>query len=184
MSPVLLHDALYFALTLVLSALFAMGGVGTAMALVPTFGMLGMALDLAKAIGLFVNSVSTLSASVMNAVRGVLDIVFALPLAISMMIATPLGAWMSRDVPQQVIQWVLAAFMVVSTVLLLFFKRQPKVAHDRVWMLVAPGARVGWVSGLIGGRIMTYRLSSGGVKKLIAVLLLILTAKMIWNLLR
>ena len=86
MSALILHDALYFALTLALSTLFAMGGVGAAVALVPTFGMLGMALDLAKAIGLFVNSVSTMSASVMNAARGVLDIRFALPLAVSMMI--------------------------------------------------------------------------------------------------
>lgn len=249
MSALILHDALYFALTLALSTLFAMGGVGAAVALVPTFGMLGMALDLAKAIGLFVNSVSTMSASVMNAARGVLDIRFALPLAVSMMIATPLGAWMSRDVPQHVIEWVLAGFMIVSAALLLFFKRQPKAAYDRVWVLIALGVGVGWVSGLIGvgggspilavlvllgfdakkaayavsfsipfatlggfftylsfanmdwsllavvsvaaalggvigGRIMTYRLSSSGVKKLIAGLLLILAAKMIWNLLR
>jgi len=40
------------------------------------------------------------------------------------------------------------------------------------------------LGGVIGGRIMTYRLSSGGVKKLIAALLLILAAKMIWDLLR
>jgi uncharacterized membrane protein YfcA len=249
MSALVLHDAVYFALTLALSTLFAMGGVGAAVALVPTFGMLGMALDLAKAIGLFVNSVSTMSASVMNAVRGVLDIRFALPLAVSMMIATPLGAWMSRDVPQHVIEWVLAGFMIASAALLLFFKRQPKVAYDRVWVLIALGVGVGWVSGLIGvgggspilavlvllgfdakkaayavsfsipfatlggffsylsfanmdwpllavvsvaaalggvigERIMTYRLSSDGVKKVIAGLLMILAAKMIWSLLR
>jgi len=248
MSVVVLHDALYFALTLALSTLFAMGGVGAAVALVPIFGMLGMPLNLAKAIGLFVNSVSTASATVMNAVRGVLDIRFALPLAISMLIATPLGALMSQDVPQRVIEWVLAGFMIVSAGLLLFFKRQPKLAYDRVWVLIVLGTGVGWLSGLIGvgggspilavlvllgfdakkaayavsfaipfatlsgfftylsfaqmdwtllvvvsvaaalggligGRIMTYRLSSGGVKKLIAGLLLILAAKMIWHLL-
>ncbi|MGE0072871.1 MAG: sulfite exporter TauE/SafE family protein [Thiomonas sp.] len=249
MNALLLHDGLYFLLTLVLSTMFAMGGVGAAVALVPSYGMLGMALDLAKAIGLFVNSVSTLSASVMNAVRGNLDFRFALPLAAAMMVATPLGAWMSRDVPQHVVQWVLAAFMIVSALLLVFSKRQPRATYDRAWVLLALGAGVGFLSGLIGvgggspvlavlvllgfdakkaayavsfaipfstlggffaylsfthmdwpllavvsvaavlggfigGRIMTYRLSAGVVKQLIAVLLLLLAGKMIWQLLR
>ena len=52
------------------------------------------------------------------------------------------------------------------------------------WSLLAVVSVAAALGGVIGGRIMTYRLSSGGVKKLIAGLLLILAAKMIWSLLR
>ena len=59
--------------------------------------------------------------------------------------------------------------------------RQHSQGASALLAVVSVAAALG---GVIGGRIMTYRLSSGGVKKLIAGLLLILAAKMIWNLLR
>jgi len=52
----------------------------------------------------------------MNFFRGVLDIKFAIPLIISIMIATPIGAWMR-----------LVAFLVVSALLLIFSNRETKV---------------------------------------------------------
>ncbi|APZ44007.1 sulfite exporter TauE/SafE family protein [Acidihalobacter ferrooxydans] len=248
MSAVLLHDGLYFLLTFALATLFAMGGVGSAIALVPTLSMLGLPLNLAKSIGLFVNSSSTITASIMNFRRGVLDIRFTVPLVIAVVLATPVGAWLSRYVPEHIVQWVLAIFLLVSAGLLLFNKREAKVAYDRTWVMLLLGAAVGLVSGLIGvgggtpilavltllgfdpkkaayavsfvipfstlsgfftylsfvhmdwvllgvvtvaailggylgGRIMHYRLNAAQVKKLIAVLLLLLAAKMIWSLL-
>jgi len=71
---------LYFGLTLVLSTLFAMGGVGSAIALVPSFTMVGMAFDLARALGLFVNTAATAAASATHFRHGMLDVRFALPL--------------------------------------------------------------------------------------------------------
>lgn len=225
-----------------------MGGVGSAIVLVPTFSMLGMPLNLAKAIGLFINSASTITASIMNFRRGVLDVRFTLPLVIAVVIATPIGAWLSRYVPEQLVQWALAVFLLVSAGLLIFNRREAKVAYDKLWVMVLLGASVGLVSGLIGvgggtpilavltllgfdakkvayavsfvipfstlggfftylsfvsmdwmllgvvtvaailggflgGRIMHYRLNAAQVKKLIAVLLLLLASKMIWQLL-
>jgi uncharacterized protein len=52
MSALLLQDGLYFLLTPSLVTLCAMGGVGSAVALVPSLPLLGLPLDLAKAIGL------------------------------------------------------------------------------------------------------------------------------------
>lgn len=247
MTALLLQDGLYFLLTLALGTLFAMGGVGSAVALVPTLSLLGLPLNLAKAIGLFVNSASTITASVMNFRRGVLDVRFTLPLVLAVVVATPIGAWLSRYVAEHIVQWVLACFLVVSAGLFLFTKREAKVAYDRTWVMLLLGAGVGIVSGLIGvgggtpilavlallgfdpkkaayavsfvipfstlggfftylnfvhmdwmllgvvsiaailggylgGRIMHYRLSATQVKKLIAALLLLLAAKMIWSL--
>lgn len=248
MTALLLQDGLYFLLTLSLATLFAMGGVGSAVALVPTLSMLGLPLNLAKTIGLFVNSASIITVSVMNFRRGVLDVRFALPLVIAVVGATPVGAWLSRYVPEHIVEWVLAVFLVISAGLLIFNKREAKVAYDRTWVMLLLGAAVGVVSGLIGvgggtpilavltllgfdtkksayavsfiipfstlsgfftylsfvhmdwsllgvvsiaaivggylgGRIMHYRLSAPQVKKLVAALLLLLAAKMIWGLL-
>jgi len=246
--PDFLHYAVYFLLTLVLSTLFAMGGVGSAIVLVPTFNMMGMPLNLAKAIGLFINSASTVTASVMNFFRGVLDIRFAMPLVIAILLATPLGAYTSQFVPVVTVKWILVAFLITAAILLLYTKRKTAVVYDRSWILFAIGFGVGIISGMIGvgggalimpllillgfdakkaayavsfiipfsslgafftylsfvtmdwtlltvvtvaailggylgDRTMHYRLTPAQVKKLIAVLLLLLAAKMTWGLL-
>ena len=244
----LLHYALYFFLTLLFSTLFAMGGVGSAIGLVPIFSMMGMPLNLAKATGLFINSASTITASVMNFFRGVLDIKFTLPLIIAILIATPIGAWLSQYIRKEIVEWILVAFLIVSALLLLFSKRETKVVYDKPWILFLIGGSVGVISGLIGvgggalmmpllillgfdakktayaisfvipfsslgafatylsfidmdwvllgvvtlaaiiggylgDFIMHYRFSAAQVKKLIAVILLLLAAKMIYQLL-
>ena len=243
----MMHYLLYFALTLGLSTLFAMGGVGSAIVLVPIFNMLGLPLNLSKAIGLFINSSSTITASIMNFFRGVLDIKFALPLIVAILIATPIGAWSSQFVPVVVVKWILVAFLIIAASLLLYTKRETKVVYDKAWILFLIGFFVGIISGMIGvgggalimpllillgfdakkaayavsfiipfsslgafatylsfvkmdwvllgtvtvaaimggylgDKIMHYRLTPAQVKKLIAVLLLLLAAKMIYSL--
>jgi len=240
--------SLYFGLTLVLSTVFAMGGVGSAIGLVPIFHLLEVPINLAKALGLFVNTASTVTASVMNFRRGVLEIGFALPLVISVLVATPLGAWLSQFVPVIWIEALLIAFLIVAALLLLFSRRTTVVTYERAWVLYLIGGSVGVISGMLGvgggslmmpllillgydakkaaraisfvipfssagafftylsfthmdwtllavvavaaigggflgQRIMNERLKAGQVKKLIAVLLLLLAAKMIWKLL-
>ncbi len=243
----MMHYLLYFALTLGLSTLFAMGGVGSAIVLVPIFNMLGLPLNLSKAIGLFINSSSTITASIMNFFRGVLDVKFALPLIAAILIATPIGAWSSQFVPVVVVKWILVAFLIIAASLLLYTKRETKVVYDKAWILFLIGFVVGIISGMVGvgggslimpllillgfdakkaayavsfiipfsslgafatylsfvkmdwvllgtvtvaaiiggylgDKIMHYRLTPQQVKKLIAVLLLLLAAKMIYSL--
>jgi len=247
MSHDIAYYAIYFFLTLGLSTLFSMGGVGSAIGLVPIFSMMNMQLNLAKAIGLFINSTSTITASIMNFFRGVLDVRFAIPLIISIMVATPLGAYASKYVNKEIVEWVLVAFIVISAFLLLFSKREQKVVYDKAWILYLIGGSVGLISGMIGvgggslimpllillgfdakkaayaisfvipfsslgafftylsfvhmdwvllgivtvaaiiggylgDRIMHYRLTPSQVKKLIAVVLLLLAVKMIYKL--
>ncbi len=239
---------IYFFLTLVLSTLFSMGGVGSAIGLIPIFSMMDMSLNLAKAIGLFINSASTITASVMNFFRGALDIKFAIPLIVSIVIATPIGAWMSQYIQKEIVEWILVSFILISALLLIFSNRKQKVVYDKAWILYLIGTGVGVVSGTIGvgggslimpllillgydakkaayaisfvipfsslgafatylsfvdmdwkllgvvaiaaiiggylgDRIMHYRLTPSQVKKLIAVVLLLLAAKMIYKLL-
>lgn len=142
--------SLYFGLTLVLSTLFAMGGVGSAIALVPSFSMLGVPINLAKSLGLFVNTATTVTASVMNFRRGVLEVGFALPLVVSILIATPIGAWSSQFVPRPVVEGLLVAFLVSAALLMLFTKRTTLVTYPRAWPLYLIGGGVGVISGMLG----------------------------------
>lgn len=142
--------SLYFGLTLVLSTLFAMGGVGSAIALVPGLSMTGVAFDLARAMGLFVNTASTISASVTHFRNGVLDFRFALPLVISILVATPIGALSSQYVSDVLLTSILIVFLVVAATLLLIPNRPTLVQSAAVWPLYATGAGVGVISGMLG----------------------------------
>ena len=141
---------LYFFVTLFFSTFFAMGGVGSAVALVSVFPMLGQSFELSRALALFVNTSSTLSASVMNFYRGVLDFKFVLPLAISVLIFTPIGAYLSQFVNHEILMWMLIAFLLVSATLMLFYKKEAKTQYTKSWILYLSGASVGTISGMLG----------------------------------
>ncbi len=141
---------LYLLLTLFFSTLFSMGGVGSAIALISIFPMVGMPLDLAKAVGLFINTTSTISASVMNLVRGVLDFRFAIPLVVSSLICTPLGAYASQFVSEYWVKWLLIAFVLVSATLLIWRHREARFEYTKSWLLFLIGGTIGVLSGLLG----------------------------------
>jgi len=140
----------YFLLTLGFSTLFSMGGVGSAIALVTVFPMAGMPMNLAKATGLFINASSTIAASVMNLLRGVLDFRFAMPLVISILASTPVGAWLSQFVAEYWVRWILILFLLISGGLLMRPQREQRFQYTRTWVLYVIGGSVGIVSGLLG----------------------------------
>lgn len=140
----------YFVLTLIFSTLFSMGGVGSAIALVTIFPIVGMPLNMAKATGLFINATSTISASVMNLFRGVLDFKFALPLVISILVSTPVGAYLSQFVAEYWVKWVLVVFLLISATLLMKPKKEQKFVYTKKWILYVIGGGVGIISGLLG----------------------------------
>jgi len=141
---------LYFALTLAVSTMFAMGGVGSALGLVPILHMLGIPFNPARALGLFVNTASTLTASVMNFQKGVLEVRMAMPLVLAVLLATPFGAWCGQFVPHIWVHDLMIAFLITSALLMLFTKRASVVQAPQTWVLFPIGASVGVVSGLLG----------------------------------
>ncbi len=141
---------IYFSLTLFFSTLFSMGGIGSAIVLVSIFPLTGMPLNLAKALGLFINAVSTFSGSILNFLRRDLDLSFALPLVISTLISTPIGAYLSQYIAEYWVKWVLITLLLLSASLLLVQKKQAKVHYTRKWILYYIGTCVGLISGLLG----------------------------------
>lgn len=148
MSP--LDYGLYFALTLAVSTVFAMGGVGSALGLVPILHMLGIPFNPARALGLFVNTASTLTASVMNFRRGVLEMRMAMPLVLAVLVATPVGAWSGQFVPHIWVHDLMIAFLITSAFLMLFTRRASVVQTPQSWLLIPIGGVVGVISGLLG----------------------------------
>jgi len=140
----------YFFLTFIVSTLFALGGVGGAAALVPLLNMMGLPFGLSKALGLFVNSSSTIVATIMNLKRKVLDVRFAFPLAVSLMLFTPVGAYLSQYVDEKIMKWMLAGFLFFSASMILFGKKKVKTVYTKQWILYFIGIVVGVFSGMVG----------------------------------
>lgn len=141
---------LYFGLTLLLSALFAMGGAGAGIAVIPVLHMLGIEFNLAKAVGLFVGFTTTLTSSVMNFKRKVLDIRFVLPLAAALLVFAPMGAQLSRFTDETVVKWLFVLFLIFSASMMMFFKKEPKAHLQRPWVMALIGIGVGLLAGLLG----------------------------------
>ncbi len=140
----------YFFITLFVSSFFAMGGVGSAVALVPIFDFLGLGFNLSKAIALFINTSTTVTASIMNLKRGVLDARFAFPLVISSMLISPIGAYSSKFINIHAIKWSFLIFLIFSATMMLFGKKEAKFSYQKRWILYLIGAVVGYISGLLG----------------------------------
>jgi len=140
----------YFFITLTVSSFFALGGVGSAVALVPIFDFLGLGFNVAKTIALFINTSTTVTASLMNLKRGVLDIKFALPLVVSSMICSPLGAYSSKFIDIYIVKWGFLLFLIFSATMMLFSKKEAKFKYEKKWILYSLGAVVGYISGLLG----------------------------------
>ena len=139
-----------FFITLILSTLFAMGGVGSATALVPILHFLGLEFNFAKAIGLFVNTATTVTATIMNIKRKVLDMRFAFPLAISLAFTAPIGAYFSKFIPEIYVKYLFIAFLFFAGSMILFGKKEKKFNYTKPWVMVILGSIVGIISGLLG----------------------------------
>ena len=142
------------ALAFGLSFLFALGGVGSAIALVPTLQWIEVPLAIAKPTGLLVNTLSMTGASVSNIRQGRLDFRLGIPIIVSSFVLAPLGAWSSHFVPRSAVLAIFALFLLFSGLMLIFFRAnrfEGQYREDRP--LLAPlliGAVAGYLSGLLG----------------------------------
>jgi len=139
-----------FAVTFILSTLFALGGIGSATALVPILDMMGLNFNFAKAIGLFVNTSTTITSSIMNIKRKVLDIKFAFPLAISLAFTAPIGAYLSKFIPENFVKSLFVLFLFFAGSMILFGKKEQKFNFTSPFIMPVLGGIVGIISGLLG----------------------------------
>lgn len=134
-----------------LSFIFALGGVGSAVVLIPTLAWLGVPFNLARPTGLFVNCVSMLGATYSNIKEKRLDMRLGLPIIISSILLAPVGAWVGHLVPTRMLLLAFIAFLFFSGSMMLFFKGSKYAGQYREDRPIVGPLLVGIVAGFISG---------------------------------
>ncbi|MEN8199205.1 MAG: sulfite exporter TauE/SafE family protein [Thermodesulfobacteriota bacterium] len=141
-------------LAFVMSFVFALGGIGSALALVPVLHWYGLPLDLARPTGLLVNTLSMTGASVDNIRNRRLDFKMGVPIILASGLTAPLGVWATRLISHELVIYIFVSFLFFSALMLLFFKGrggQDGYREDRPLLLPALiGGCAGLLSGLLG----------------------------------
>ena len=142
--------ALFSVITFFLSVLFSMGGAGAGVAIIPIFNFLGLDFTLAKAIGLFAGASTTITSSVMNIKRKVVEYSFVIPIASMMMLFAPLGAYSSSFIDEDIVKFFFMLMLFYSASMMMFGKKKALLHVNSTWVLFVVGAVVGYIAGLLG----------------------------------
>jgi uncharacterized membrane protein YfcA len=141
---------LYSTIAFVLSILFAMGGAGSGVALIPILNFLGLDFTVAKAVGLFAGASTTITSSVMNLKRKVVDFKFVVPIASMMMLFAPIGAYSSRFISTDIVKFGFMLMLFYSATMMMFGKKKALIHTQSKAILFIVGGVVGFLAGLLG----------------------------------
>ncbi len=146
-------EILIFFISLIAAFLFALGGVGAAIILIPILVSLGIPVNTAKPVGLFFNTVSLTGATVHNIRQKRMDFRAGLPIIIFSFVFAIAGAYLSKFIPVRVVLILFIAFLLFSGFMFLFHKKKDDGDYrdDAPWFrLSLTGALAGLLSGLLG----------------------------------
>ncbi len=141
---------LYGTLAFFLSILFSMGGAGAGVALIPILNLLGLDFTVAKAVGLFAGASTTITSSIMNLKRKVVDFKFVLPIASMMMLFAPLGAYSSQFIDEETVKFGFMLMLFYSASMMMFSKKKALIKTQSKAVLFTVGIVVGFIAGLLG----------------------------------
>lgn len=146
-------DILIFGISLVAAFIFALGGIGAAIILIPIMVWMGIPITTAKPVGLFYNTVSLAGASISNIKNKLLDFKTGIPIIVFSFLFAAVGAYSSKFVSQKIVLLIFIAFLIFSGFMFLFFKKKSMETYreDRpVLKLSLIGIGAGFLSGLLG----------------------------------
>jgi len=134
-----------------LSFVFALGGVGAAVVIIPVFVFLGIGFPEARSAGLFVNFISVSSISIHNLRNKITDFKIAIPMIIASIIIPPLGAYVSHFIPEKIVGIVFTLFLFFAG-LMIYIPKERGTYKETVslYASVSIGTLAGFVSGLLG----------------------------------
>jgi len=127
-----------------------MGGAGSGVALIPILNFLGLDFTVAKAVGLFAGASTTITSSIMNIKRKVVEYGFVFPIASMMMIFAPLGAYSSTFIDQEVVKFGFMLMLFYSATMMMFGKKKAIFHERKKAVLFFVGAGVGFLAGVLG----------------------------------
>ena len=156
-------------IVLVCSAILSMAGLGAAFIFVPLFFWLGVPLRESMSVALLLNTVSLAFASVSYIKKGLVDFRMSVPIMLTAVITSPIGAILSKYVNRPVLLWLFVAFLLFAGAMMLFYRpgrgyaraaagagvavRAESITLDAVRSDKAPwyGALIGVAAGFLGG---------------------------------
>ena len=138
-------------LVFIFSGLLAMAGLGAAFLFVPLFYYLGVPLAEATPTALLLNVVSLLFATI-NYWRGkLINWRVGLPVMITAVILSPIGARLTASVNKTLLLGMFAAFLVFAGAMMLFYKAKKREQALSRPVEIGAGVGVGSVAGFLGG---------------------------------
>jgi uncharacterized membrane protein YfcA len=142
----------YLTITIILSTIFAMAGLGSAIALVPTLNIVGLSFDISRVMGLFVNFITTITTSFINFKKRLFDMNFVFPLVVSSMIFAFFGAKISLITDTIIVKTIFGYTLIILASMILFIKIKPKNNNNKYdkKILIISGAIGGFFSGFLG----------------------------------
>ncbi|WP_020588777.1 sulfite exporter TauE/SafE family protein [Desulfobacter curvatus] len=138
-------------LSFCLSFIFALGGVGSAVVLIPALSWIGVPFHLARPTGLFVNCLSMLGATWSNFRQKKLDVKLGLPIIVASFIMAPVGAWAGHFLPTRILLWAFVGFLFFSGSMMMFFKSAKYADQYREDRPLAGPVGVGILAGMVSG---------------------------------
>lgn len=146
-------DYLIFIISFIASFVFALGGVGTALVIVPILVSFGIPVNIAKSVALFNNGTSMIGASISNFKNGRLDLKFSIPFIISSILFSIVGAYISKYFQTQTILLIFVAFLIISGFIFLFLGKKEGATYREdspFALLFLVGSFAGILAGLLG----------------------------------
>ena len=144
-------------LSFTINFIFALGGVGGAVALVPILQMFGFPPLSSKPIGLLGNTLSMIGASISNFKNKRIDFKLGLPIIIASILFVPLGVKLAKILPQKILLIFFIAFLIISSFLMLFFRGSKYTNESNQYkekgsiiLLSLIGGFAGIFSGMLG----------------------------------
>jgi len=138
-------------LVFIFSGLLAMAGIGAAFLFVPLFYYLGVPLAEATPTALLLNVVSLMFAA-FNYWRGkLINWRVGLPILITAVILSPIGARLTPYVDKNLLLTLFAAFLIFAGFMMLFYKAKVRDQALNRRTEIGAGAGVGSVAGFVGG---------------------------------
>ena len=129
---------------------FGLGGLGSAVALIPILVFLGVPFPIARSAGLFTNFVSTTSITLHNIGHRKINFRLALPVVLSSIIFSPIGAYVSFIVPERIVGMAFTIFLFFAGTVVFLPKRKSKRKEVSLLYPLFVGVLAGFLSGLLG----------------------------------
>ncbi len=130
---------------------FGLGGLGSAVALIPILVFIGVPFPIARSTGLFTNFISTASITAHNLRHGKLKYRIAIPLIVTSMLFAPVGAVVSFMIPEKIVGMAFTAFLFFAGTMVFVPKKREVYRDDcPIYVPLVVGAVSGFIAGMLG----------------------------------